>query len=93
MVLNTQKVSLECSGLCQICKSIDDMYSCLLCNKIICIRCIQSEYFCIYCHRNEKNFFTIIRILKEIKKKDFYDKYPFMRYLCFIEKKNEIKPL
>lgn len=85
MVLNTRKVSLECSVLCQICKSIDGMYSCLLCNKITCIRCTQSKYFCLYCHGNEMNSFTIKRIVKEIKKRDFYDKYPFMKYLCFIK--------
>jgi hypothetical protein len=92
MDLNIRKTSIAYSTLCQVCKNVDGMYSCLLCNKITCIRCIRFKYFCFYCAVDERNSFTMKRILKENKKKNFYDKYPCMKYLCFKEKNNKINP-
>ena len=91
MVSSIRKASIAYSTLCQVCKKVDGMNSCMLCNRIICMKCIQFKHFCFYCSGDERNSFTMKRILKDKEKKIFYDKYPFMKCLFFI-KNNKINP-
>ena len=52
------------SSLCNICKNVQCEFTCLICNKKLCIYCIcDDNKYCIMCVRKTNNFTdTIIRV-------------------------------
>ena len=95
MKTSIRKASIATSTLCQVCRLVDGMVCCKLCNRIACIRCTKFKDFCFFCSGDERNSFVIKNMLKEKKKKEFYDKHFYLKYLCCFQenKKNQIKPL